>query len=64
MEFYFSGILFSDGDLWQKQKRFTLHHMRDFGFGRRFESFETKLHEAVQELLDVIRNGNSVILTS
>lgn len=29
-----SGILLTDEEFWQEQKRFVLRHLRDFGFGR------------------------------
>ena len=33
------GVLNADGQEWQEQRRFTLRHLRDFGFGKnRMES--------------------------
>lgn len=29
------GIVFTDGPFWQEQRRFSLKHLRNFGFGRR-----------------------------
>lgn len=29
------GVLLTDSDLWKEQRRFSLRHLRDFGFGRR-----------------------------
>lgn len=53
------GIIFADGELWNGQKRFMLQYMRDFGFGRRFVSYEEKLKEEAQDLIEIIHKGNS-----
>lgn len=55
-----SGIISTDGELWQLQKKFTLRHMRVFGFGRHYESYQTRVEEEVQSLIEVIHKGNSV----
>ncbi|XP_015181779.1 PREDICTED: probable cytochrome P450 304a1 [Polistes dominula] len=51
------GIFFTDGEQWREQRRFALRHMRDFGFGRRHESFETKSREELNILMDLLKNG-------
>nr|XP_050869101.1 probable cytochrome P450 304a1 [Vespula vulgaris]XP_050869102.1 probable cytochrome P450 304a1 [Vespula vulgaris] len=51
------GIFFTDGDEWREQRRFALRHMRDFGFGRRHEIFETKSMEELNILMDMLKNG-------
>jgi cytochrome P450 len=45
-------VIFTDGPAWKEQRRFTLRHLRDFGFGRR--SMETLIHEEARALLDVV----------
>ena len=44
------GILFQDGDEWLEQRRFTLRHLRDFGFGK--SSMENMILDEVHELLE------------
>lgn len=51
------GIFFTEGELWRSNRRFALRHMRDFGYGRRQESFELDLAAEVQDLLRLIREG-------
>ena len=53
--FYPSGIFFVDGPLWHNQRRFTLRHMRDYGFGRRSEKQENMVHGQIQDTLDLLR---------
>ncbi|GLV43688.1 Cytochrome P450 304a1 [Carabus blaptoides fortunei] len=49
------GIFFTDGPQWHEQRRFTLRHMRDYGFGRRFETLETLMAEQIQSLVDFMK---------
>lgn len=51
------GIFFTDGPFWKNQRRFALRHLRDYGFGRRFEELEIELGEEIKNLIDLIRNG-------
>ncbi|KAJ9584216.1 hypothetical protein L9F63_021441, partial [Diploptera punctata] len=47
------GVFFSDGPFWVEQRRFTLRHLRDFGFGKK----------SMQDLIldeSVVSCGNSV----
>ncbi len=46
------GVFFSSGRLWQEQRRFTLRHLRDFGFGR--SSMEGLIHEECEECVNSI----------
>ncbi|KAK3908428.1 putative cytochrome P450 304a1 [Frankliniella fusca] len=49
------GIFFTDGPYWEEQRRFSLRHMRDYGFGRRFERLEAVVLEEVQGVVNVLR---------
>ncbi|XP_017793323.1 PREDICTED: probable cytochrome P450 304a1 [Habropoda laboriosa] len=51
------GIFFNEGSFWQEQRRFTLRHMRDFGFGRRHEKYETDMMEEVSILIKMLKEG-------
>ncbi|CAO1420739.1 unnamed protein product [Diamesa serratosioi] len=55
--FKLNGIFFIDGLNWKEQRRFTLRHLRDFGFGRRFEDFEVEVRDEMSQLVDMIKNG-------
>jgi hypothetical protein len=46
------GVFFSNGRLWQEQRRFTLRHLRDFGFGK--TSMEGLVHEESEECVNLI----------
>jgi methyl farnesoate epoxidase/farnesoate epoxidase len=46
------GVFFSNGRLWQEQRRFTLRHLRDFGFGK--TSMEGLIHEECEECINSI----------
>jgi hypothetical protein len=50
------GIVFTDDVFWEQQRRFSLRHMRDFGFGRRFAELENVAKEEIQDMLDLL-NG-------
>ncbi|XP_055619053.1 probable cytochrome P450 304a1 [Toxorhynchites rutilus septentrionalis] len=51
------GIFFTLGPHWKEQRRFVLRHLRDFGFGRRFEELEAETQHEVTDLLEVIKYG-------
>lgn len=51
------GIFFTDGPMWKEQRWFTLRHLRDYGFGRRFESLEHDCREEIESFLDVVKYG-------
>ncbi|XP_008561134.1 probable cytochrome P450 304a1 [Microplitis demolitor] len=51
------GLFFNDDYEWQQQRRFALHNLRNFGFGRRHEQLESELAEELNILLDTIKNG-------
>ena len=45
--------MFVDGDFWQEQRRFTLRHLRDLGFGR--TSSENIIEDEIHQLFDEMR---------
>jgi len=47
------GIMFTEGEHWQVQRRFTLHKMRNFGFAKK--SHEAIIHEEVEELVENLK---------
>lgn len=47
------GIFFSNEPIWKEQRRFTLRHLRDFGFGK--SSMEGLIHEEVAECIERFR---------
>lgn len=54
---FLKGLFFNDDYEWQQQRRFALHNLRNFGFGRRHEQLESELAEELNILLDTIKNG-------
>lgn len=51
------GIFLTEGAVWKEQRRFTLRHLRDFGFGRRFEELELQIGDQLASFVDLVRNG-------
>ena len=45
--------MFVDGEFWSEQRRFTMRHLRDLGFGR--TSSENVIEEEIHEMLDDLR---------
>uniref|UniRef100_A0A1Q3FRW9 Putative cytochrome p450 n=1 Tax=Culex tarsalis TaxID=7177 RepID=A0A1Q3FRW9_CULTA len=51
------GIFFTDGAKWKEQRRFVLRHLRDYGFGRRFQELEEVARDEIRTLLETIQYG-------
>lgn len=51
------GIFFTEGDIWHDQRRFTLRYLRDFGFGRRYDSLEKELEIQIAQCINLVKNG-------
>ena len=45
--------MFVEGQFWQDQRRFTLRHLRDLGFGR--TSSENIIEDEIHQLFDEMR---------
>ena len=54
--FSFSGLLFSSGETWKEQRKFSLSVLRSFGVGKR--SFEADIAEESNYLIDKLRTLN------
>lgn len=55
--FHVFGLFFTQHQLWHEQRRFSLRYLRDFGFGRRFESLENEMTEELATVVDWLRYG-------
>lgn len=47
------GVMFSNGDEWKEVRRFSMRHLRDFGFGK--SSMEGLIHDEVDKCLELVR---------
>lgn len=52
-----SGIFFTESTFWHEQRNFALRHMRDFGFGRRQDKYESHMMEEITLLIDMLKDG-------
>ncbi|XP_076681205.1 putative cytochrome P450 304a1 [Andrena cerasifolii] len=51
------GIFFTESTFWHEQRNFALRHMRDFGFGRRQDKYESHMMEEITLLIDMLKEG-------
>ncbi len=54
--FVISGVLFSSGQSWYDQRRFTLSTLRDFGFGK--QNMDELIEDEVEQLLSKIEESH------
>ncbi|TKR59724.1 hypothetical protein L596_029356 [Steinernema carpocapsae] len=62
----FMGLIFNEGPDWQDQRRFSLHTLRNFGFGRNImqvKIMEEAKHrfEVLEKQIDVAKDGKLVM---
>lgn len=51
------GIFFTQSSFWKEQRRYSLRHLRDYGFGRRFSDLECEVRDEICAFLDMLRSG-------
>lgn len=51
--------MFSEGTFWVEQRRFTLRHLRDFGFGKK--SVENVIWEEAEDLFETVFRKNDIV---
>lgn len=51
------GIFFTDNQFWKEQRRYSLRHLRDYGFGRRFSELEIEVRDEICGFIDMLRSG-------
>lgn len=49
--------MFVDGEVWQEQRRFTMRHLRDLGFGK--TSIESQMMDEIHDLMEDIQKSAS-----
>lgn len=63
---WFLGVFSDDGPTWLYTKRFALRELRDLGFGRRSETYESILEEETNDFIEAIKkdctDGNSTLI--
>jgi len=49
-------MIFIQGEAWKEQRRFSIRHLRDFGFGKQAK-MESIIHEELNELMSRLRQN-------
>lgn len=57
VNFFEIGIFATENEIWQEQRRYLLRYLRDFGFGRRFDSLEKEIQIQIAQYIDIVKNG-------
>ena len=52
----------TDGELWREQRRFTMHHLKNLGFGK--SSLEVTILEEVSDLIMKLEVTRSISILS
>lgn len=53
-----AGILFTEGEEWKEQRKFSRQQLRDFGFGTK--SMKDYVEKAIAETVKIIKDSNGV----
>lgn len=48
-----AGLIFTEGNIWQEQRRFALRHLRDLGFGK--TSVEDQIMDEIRDMISDIQ---------
>lgn len=56
-DFLIEGIMFAVGHFWQEQRRFTMRHLRDLGFGK--TSIEDQMIGELNDLIKDLENASA-----
>jgi hypothetical protein len=56
-----TGFFFTDGSFWVEQRRFSLRHLRDFGFGKK--SLEVIIMDEAEELIKRLQPNDVQVST-
>lgn len=51
------GLVFSEGSFWEKQRKFTVFHLRDLGLGR--QKMEALIQEETHDLMEVLKQESA-----
>ena len=51
--------MFTEGTFWSEQRRFSLRHLRDFGFGK--QSTENVIWEEAEDLAEKVLRKNEIV---
>ena len=51
---FVTGVFFSDGPFWVEQRRFTLRHLRDFGFGK--SKMVSLIYDEIEDIVKELRD--------
>jgi methyl farnesoate epoxidase / farnesoate epoxidase len=52
LKLFVSGIMFTEGQFWQEQRRFIVRHLKDLGFGK--TSVEDMMMDEIHQVLNEI----------
>uniref|UniRef100_A0A336LKB5 CSON011448 protein n=1 Tax=Culicoides sonorensis TaxID=179676 RepID=A0A336LKB5_CULSO len=59
------GVLLTDGEFWQEQRRFIVKHLKEFGFARRgmFDIIQNEAEYLFKDIFNMVERANGKVLT-